>query len=98
MALFLMFLANYGSAMYICYPRTGSKTHGTAPNFNSMDGALLELIPPSDFVVLKVDIDMPEIELSIMRTILASPDLAALIDETWAVVVGSMPLAWILTA
>ena len=43
MALFSMFLANYGLAMYVCYPRTGSREWQTAPAFNNIDESLLEL-------------------------------------------------------
>ena len=38
---------------------------------------------PSDFVVLKLDIDYSPVELSIVRAIIADPSLAALVDELY---------------
>ena len=57
LALFFMFFLNYGLAMYICYPRTADFHVGIAPNFNSIQGAALELFelafqgnaPPSPY-------------------------------------------------
>ena len=43
MALFSMFFANYGLAMYICYPRTGSQQWGFSPAFNTFYEAAIEL-------------------------------------------------------
>lgn len=47
----------------------------------SMLGMLKETATPEDFVVVKVDIDTPDLEKMIVKTIATTPSLAALVDE-----------------
>ena len=42
---------------------------------------LRETVARDDYVVLKVDIDTPEIELNVVEALAARPELAALVDE-----------------
>lgn len=52
---------------------------------------------PEDFVVLKLDIDMPEVEMAIIRRILDDPELLELVDEfffEYHVMFSEMNLAW----
>jgi len=44
-------------------------------------GVLLRTARPQDFVVLKLDIDTPEIENPIIEAIASRPELSALVDE-----------------
>jgi len=43
-ALFLIFFCTYGFSMYVAYPRVGERTLQYAPNFNTMAGAVHELV------------------------------------------------------
>ena len=52
-----------------------------ARNRNSFLQMLKMVAKPDDFVVVKLDIDTPAIEQTIIATITQRPDLAALIDE-----------------
>ena len=52
---------------------------------------------PGDFVVLKLDIDTPEVEMAILRELLSDPDLLELVDEfffEYHVLFGPMNNAW----
>ncbi|KAJ8612234.1 hypothetical protein CTAYLR_002944 [Chrysophaeum taylorii] len=54
---------------------------------------LRALAKPDDFVVVKLDIDNYDIEVALVRTLLASPDLLALVDEFfWEHHVNGSPL------
>ena len=52
---------------------------------------------PGDFVVLKLDIDTPEVEMAILRELLRDPELLELVDEFFFehhVLFGPMNNAW----
>ena len=63
LALFMMFLFNYGFAMYICYPRVGYFGPPYAPHFNYFLGAvqeMAELAITGDAIRLFLDVQQPD--------------------------------------
>lgn len=56
-----------------------------------------KIAQPGDFVVLKLDIDTPKVEMAILRELLNDPDLLELVDEfffEYHVLFGPMNNAW----
>ena len=56
-----------------------------------------KIAKPGDFVVLKLDIDTPEVEMAILRDLLSDPSLLELVDEfffEYHVLFGPMTMDW----
>ena len=77
---------------YFNWPASSNSSDASSPL-----NIIKKIAQPGDFVVLKLEIDTPEVEMAILRELLRDPSLLELVDEfffEYHVIFGPMNMDW----